>query len=70
MVRSLVYWTHYSFVLYLGGHRYASPTAFSIGTLLIKRDLLHLQVSSPQGLVLQHISLPYISLSDFPFDVW
>ena len=33
IVRSLVYWTHYSFVLCLGGHRYASPAAFSIGTL-------------------------------------
>ena len=33
MVWSLVYWTHYSFVLCLGGHRYASPTAFSTGTL-------------------------------------
>ena len=33
MVRSLVYWTHYSFVLCLGGHRYASPVAFSTGTL-------------------------------------
>ena len=33
MVWSLVYWTHYSFVLCLGGHRYASPVTFSTGTL-------------------------------------
>ena len=52
LLHSGVFWVPYSLYSCLSGHRYASTATFNTGTASSTRDLFHLQVSSPQGLVL------------------
>ena len=68
LLRSVVFQAPYCLYYFLGGHRYASPAAYSRYSL-IKETCCTCKLP-PQGLVLSALWFTlYFSLFDFPFDV-